>query len=398
MQEVLFDAGPKIIKQEKLDDYDRITGEFWTARQRQMHSIHYAVSYRASFKPELPNYFIKRYLTDPARDLVLDPFGGRGTTILEANIMGFSGYSNDANPLSERIARPKCSPVEIKRVKEHLDGIALGADVDVSGYETFAPFYHIDTYREILALKRYLKENRTDADRFIEMIALSRLHGHSRGFFSVYSFPQISVTSAAQSRINEQREQTPDYRPIKPLIWAKARRALKDFSTNELHRLRDVAARNTFTCEDSRNMSGIPDNAAALIITSPPFLNKADYIQDNWLEFWFLDIDSEPLKEKVVQTVDLDYWTLFMKDSIREMHRVLRPGGVAVIEVGEVRHKGQMVNLDEIIVELGRNIGFSVEEVLINCQQFTKLANCFNVNNMTKGTNTNRLAVLRRRI
>lgn len=398
MREILFDAGPKIIRKEELDGYFRVTGEFWTARQRQMHSIHYAVSYRASFKPELPNYFIKRYLSDPGRDFVLDPFGGRGTTILEANIMGFSGYSNDVNPLSERIARPKCSPVEISKVKEHLDRIDLSVDVDLSGYELFAPFYHIDTYREILALKHYLRENRTDADRFIEMIALSRLHGHSRGFFSVYSFPQISVTSAAQARINDQRNQTPDYRPIKSLIYAKAKRVLKDFSTDELHRLREVATCNTFTCEDSRNMSGIPDAAAALIVTSPPFLNKADYIQDNWLELWFLDIDPEPLKEMVVQTDDLGHWTMFMKDSIREMYRVLRPGGVAVIEVGEVRYKGQMVNLDEIIVELGREIGFGIEEVLINYQQFTKLANCFNVDNMTKGTNTNRLVVLRRRI
>lgn len=37
-----------------------------------------------------------------------------------------------------------------------------------------------------------------------------------------------------------------------------------------------------------------------------------------------------------------------------------------------------------------------VVEVLINCQEFTKLANCFNVDNMKKGTNTNRLAVLRK--
>ena len=35
--------------------------ELWTARQRQMHSLHYAVSYRASFKPELPDFFIRRH-------------------------------------------------------------------------------------------------------------------------------------------------------------------------------------------------------------------------------------------------------------------------------------------------------------------------------------------------
>jgi hypothetical protein len=361
-----------------------------------MHSIHYAVSYRASFKPELPNYFINRYCSDPKRDVVLDPFGGRGTTILEANILGYAGISNDVNPLSERIANPKCNPVTVQELKNVLDQIDIDVDIDPAVYERFAPFYHADTYREIVALMHYLRNHRSDADRFIEMIALSRLHGHSPGFFSVYSFPQISVPSSGQTRINLQRNQTPEHRPIKPRILKKARRVLKDFTPEEIESLTEVAKRNLFTCHDSRDMSSIPSDSVALVVTSPPFLNIADYIQDNWLEFWFLGIDPEPLRKKIVQTVDLGVWSEFMRESIREMHRVLRPGGIAVIEVGEVRHKGALVNLDEVIVDLGRSVGMLVDEVLINSQQFTKLANCFNVDNMTKGTNTNRLAVLRK--
>lgn len=395
MLDTLSTVDPGSFIEEDLGGYKQITGEFWTARQRQMHSIHYAVSYRASFKPELPNYFIERYCSDPTQDIVLDPFGGRGTTILQANIRGFAGYSNDVNPLSERIAKPKTRPVSLQEVKQALDEINLDVDVDISGYEPFAPFYHIATYRELLALKHHLVENRSDADQFIEMIALSRLHGHSDGFFSVYSFPQISVPSSAQVRINAQRNQTPEYRAIKPRILKKARRVLADFIPNELADLRAVSSQNVFTCHDTRNMESIHDGVAALIVTSPPFLNKADYIQDNWLEFWFLDIDQEPLKKRVVQTDDLDHWSAFMEGSMKEMHRVLRPGGVAVIEVGEVKYGREVVNLDEIVVKLGRKVGFSVQEVLINAQQFTKLANCFNVDNMKKGTNTNRLAVLK---
>ncbi|HNW34966.1 MAG TPA: hypothetical protein PKM25_08545, partial [Candidatus Ozemobacteraceae bacterium] len=56
----------------------RIYDEFWTAKQRQMHSLHYALSYRASFKPELPDYFIRKFTRDGGS--VGDPFGGRGTT------------------------------------------------------------------------------------------------------------------------------------------------------------------------------------------------------------------------------------------------------------------------------------------------------------------------------
>ena len=39
-----------------------LVGEFWTAKQRQAHKIHYTVSYRAAFKPELPSFFIKEFL------------------------------------------------------------------------------------------------------------------------------------------------------------------------------------------------------------------------------------------------------------------------------------------------------------------------------------------------
>src|SRR5438093_12031554 len=47
--------------------------EFWTAKQRQAHSLH-EISYRACFKPQLPRCFIDR-LTQPG-DLVYDPFIG----------------------------------------------------------------------------------------------------------------------------------------------------------------------------------------------------------------------------------------------------------------------------------------------------------------------------------
>src|ERR1041384_4671558 len=45
--------------------------EFWTAKQRQAHSLH-EISYRACFKPQLPRFFFER-LTQ-AGEVVYDPF------------------------------------------------------------------------------------------------------------------------------------------------------------------------------------------------------------------------------------------------------------------------------------------------------------------------------------
>jgi len=59
--------------------------EFWTARQRQGGRIH-EISYRACFKAELPEFLIAR-LTAPG-ETVHDPFMGRGTTPIQAALMG----------------------------------------------------------------------------------------------------------------------------------------------------------------------------------------------------------------------------------------------------------------------------------------------------------------------
>lgn len=366
-------------------------GEFWTAQQRQMHSLHYAVSYRASFKPELPDYFIRRY-SRPG-DVVFDPFGGRGTTVLQANLLGRIGYSNDVNPLSERIAYPKTHPVSLKEVQDVLSAVPFDHDIPLD--QDLSMFYHERTHREILNLMEYLREHRSDADRFLEMIALSRLHGHSAGFFSVYSFPQISVPKTNQIRINRRRSQVSDYRPIAPRIIKKARKVIADADVSAI---RDISKHNRFFTHDARDMVSVPSGCASLIVTSPPFLNKADYITDNWLEFWFLGIDIDDIRRKVVQTANLEEWRDFIRESMREMRRVLAPDGVCVIEVGDVLHCREPLNLDDVITDLAAPAGLAVEKVMIHQQRFTKLANTFNVDNNEDGTNTHRLVIMRGRV
>ncbi len=93
---------------------------FWTAGQRQGHSLH-EVSYRACFKPQLPAFFIER-LTQP-RDRVYDPFSGRGTTALQAALMGRAPAANDINPLSDNAVRaaprPAVDPGRAEQIGTH---------------------------------------------------------------------------------------------------------------------------------------------------------------------------------------------------------------------------------------------------------------------------------------
>ncbi len=87
--------------------------EFWTSKQRAAHSLH-EVSYRACFKPQLPRFFIER-LTDPG-DVVFDPFMGRGTTLLEAVLLGRDALGNDVNPLSRVLVEARLDPPTLSEV------------------------------------------------------------------------------------------------------------------------------------------------------------------------------------------------------------------------------------------------------------------------------------------
>ena len=55
-------------------------------------------SYMAMFPPNLPHYFIEK--CTQTGDVVLDPFCGRGTTPLEACLMGRAAVGNDLNCLA----------------------------------------------------------------------------------------------------------------------------------------------------------------------------------------------------------------------------------------------------------------------------------------------------------
>ena len=126
-------------------------------------------------------------------------------------------------------------------------------------------------------------------------------------------------------------------------------------------------------------------------MTSPPFLDVVDYASDNWLRCWFIGIEADKVPISVFRR--LDDWRAKMTSVLTEARRVLVEGGYVAFEVGEV--KGAKVRLEEAALLAGVAAGLTPVFVLINSQPFTKTANCWGVTNNAKGTNTNRVVLLR---
>lgn len=366
--------------------------EFWTARQRQASSLH-EISYRACFKPQLPRFFIER-LTGPG-EWVYDPFMGRGTTPLEAALLGRIPLGNDLNPLSVMLIRPRLRPPTLDQVAARLQAINF-ADYDEFP-EDLLVFYHPETLREICALKKYFLRRAggelDPVDDWLRLVATNRLTGHSAGFFSVYTLPPnqaVSVTS--QRRINARRCQTPPRRDVARLILKKARQLLGDVDAEVRQTLARVAGQAQLLSAPADATPQIKADSVALVVTSPPFLDVVQYATDNWLRCWFTGVDPQSVKLTVPRK--LEAWADTMTEVFRELRRLLRPGGHVAFEVGEV-HSGR-TKLEETVLFCGVRAGLDPVLVLINDQHFTKTANCWGIANMAKGTNTNRVVLFRK--
>jgi hypothetical protein len=383
-----FAAFGTATREERAGRVPVLVNEFWTSAQRAAHRLH-EVSYRACFKPQLPRFFVER-LTKPG-GRVYDPFLGRGTTPVEAALLGRKVAGCDVNPLSKVLCAPRLAPPPAAEVRARLAEIPF--DVRVEAPLDLRAFYHEDTLREVAALRAYLlgKGPLDPVDAWIQMVATNRLTGHSPGFFSVYTLPPNQATGVeAQRKINEKRGQVPPRRDVREIVAKKSDQLLKGLSPAERKALR--ASDPVLLTGPANATPEIASASVDLVVTSPPFLDVVQYRVDNWLRCWFCGIDPDGVAITMARTVE--GWAAAMGEVFAELWRVVKPGGHVAFEVGEVR--GGKVRLEEVVLPVATKAGFAPLCVQVNAQDFTKTAMCWGIANNAKGTNTNRIVLLRR--
>jgi len=321
---------------------------------------------------------------------------GRGTTLLEAALLGRVPSGCDANPLCQKLIAPRLNPPTILEVQERLAEIDFDAAAKTPA--DLLVFYHPQTLKQICALRScFLKQGKRQlldsVDEWIRMVALNRLTGHSPGFFSVYTMPpNQAVSIESQLRINKRLGQKPEFRSVPDLILAKTKSLIANLSEAERKTLRGSGAKAKILIRSCESLPEIFDDSINLVVTSPPFLNVVDYASDNWLRNWFVDLD-ENAAQFVIHKKLAD-WEASMSRVLLELHRILRPGGWIAFEVGEIQ-RGK-IQLEDSVISAGKAAGLEPELVLINSQQFTKTANCWGVRNNDLGTNTNRVVLFQK--
>ena len=312
---------------------------------------------------------------------------GRGTTPLEASLRGRIAMGSDANPLCEMLAAPRLDPPSIQEISGWLNEFDWNGDADTPA-ELLA-FFHPETLRQLVLLRTALIQSPLGkTGSWIRMVALSRLTGHSPGFFSVRTLPpNQAITVAAQLALNARHHLVPAARNIAAIILKKSSSLLRDAIRPDPI----FSGSHQFWTGRAESRSGLKDDSVDLVVTSPPFLDVVDYRRDNWLRCWFAGIDSEAAPRC---TRSLAEWTSQLTAAMVEIHRVLRLGGHAAVEVGEIR-RGKIL-LEQHVLSCGQCAGLDPMQIFIHSKPFTKTSRCWGIENNKGGTNTHRVVIFKK--
>lgn len=329
----------------------------WKELPKNMNNqLHTICSYMAMFPPSLPHYFIEKYSKEG--NIVLDPFSGRGTTILEACLMNRIGVGNDKNPLAFLLTRAKANVPYSGRILARLGKLEknfFSSNISIANEDqNIKMIYSDSTLKQLVFLKRNLNWKISNVDAFIAALLLGTMHGNSEGYLSLSMPNTFSMApNYVRKYIREHDLQKPD-RNCFEILRKKLKRCYQRQSVRGKAYNQDVV-----------NMSRIKNESVDLIITSPPYTRVIRYGEFNWIRLWFFGTTGKEVDKKLFFTESIDKYCAFMTNALKEMKRVLKPEAKAVLVIGDVKNRttDEIFNLAEIIYgRCVKPLGFKLVE------------------------------------
>jgi len=334
--------------------------------------------------------------TKPLR--VLDPMVGSGTVVALARLKGHKAIGVDIDPLAVLISRVWTNAVKAEEAKskarevlarakkifaqtKQSEAYPSGSDRETRRFVC----YWFDGYarRQLCSLAIAITRVRNHATRDVLLCALSRLiitkqSGASLALDLSHSRPHKAFRRA----------------PVKP--FRKFLAAVDHVAENCVNKKgtnRGPAPR--VYLGDARNLP-VRGGSIDLVVTSPPYLNAIDYIRCSkfslvWMGYRIpdlrelrgesvgaeaakSDLKDDPGIQDIVVGLNLkpglkrrDEAVLAryiedMRSAMREVARVLAPGGKAVYVIGENTVRGTYIRNSRIICDIARSCGLKLKE------------------------------------
>jgi SAM-dependent methyltransferase len=376
---------------------------------------HQLFRFPAKFHPPVVRQLLSDFSSEG--DLVVDPFCGSGTAMVEAACLGRNGIGMDIDPLAVFLTRAKTRCVSGRALGSATDALRSALQLHRRPDADYERFKFEDiTIEGMMAAVR---------DENLPVPALPRMAHWFRRYVAV-DLGRILATIRMVDCSEEVRRvlllafaaiirnsSNADPVPVSGLeVTAHMRRRDAAGRVVNPYALFDRALTNTVVgmtalaeaCvlpvavkawrRDARSMVGVKAGSVDLILTSPPYFSAVDYYRRHLLEmFWLglttseedrlallpnyigrksvrrdaVGVSSEPpgpITRRLVDAIANDspegarsfrHYLAAMARSMRSMARCVKPGGTVVLVVGANRWRGQELPVVDTFRECAGN-------------------------------------------
>ncbi|PKP59749.1 MAG: hypothetical protein CVT89_00865, partial [Candidatus Altiarchaeales archaeon HGW-Altiarchaeales-2] len=308
-------------------DYEKLV-QFNQTTSINQYLTHWMYPYKGKFHPQMIRALLN-FIKVNEGDLVLDPFMGSGTTILESQILGLNSVGIDVSPVCVLVSKVKTESVAVlDKIKEIKDEILKQNETNLTNFEN-------PENKGIRASVEGIKDEKV------------------RNFFLVAEL----ISHSDESRRGR------DFHKSFSNNVEKMLKSVEDFD-KAIKEVGLKPGKVRIEKGDSRDIK-LKDNSIDGIITSPPYSIALDYVKNDAHALEALGFDTKIIREEFigVRGTNSNRIVLYNQDimkSIDEMFRVLKPGKFCVIIIGDASYLGERIKTVDFTLQYAKKLGFKL--------------------------------------
>jgi DNA modification methylase len=344
--------------------------------------------YPAKFIPQIVQKLIETYTVEG--DKIVDVFAGCGTTLVESKIHGRRSEGVDINPVAQLITKAKINPInprvldtEIKKVLLAIKSFNPANDKMIEKHPRIDYWFESEAKQKIAFLYEIILDIEKEKVRDFLLCGLSNIFKNCSKWLQSSTKPQVD----------------PDKKISEVFFSFEFQIKRMQKKNNEFYETLKASGLLRSSCSiklaDARKTK-IRSNSANAIITSPPYVTSYEYADIHQLTGYWFDYISDitsfrkdfigtfysnnrdfetqvPIARDIVDKMmpiskkkagEIANYFNDMYNVAKEMHRILLPGGVVCLVIGNTMVKDVEIKSAEGFAEILSQQGFEIEEVI----------------------------------
>ena len=341
---------------------------------------------------------------------ILDPFVGSGTTVLTSKKRGINTISFDISPLMIWVSKIKITSLDIKSF-EKIDDFLFKLKIEKKALESedvFPDFlskaFSSQIWEQVKQIKNEIS-NSTLSQQEKNLLALglvgiledvSQIRKHGSHYRYMLNPNSIGLQKLNIKIVNPESDILPMFRKQISKMLEDIEVAAKESNKNN--------SRHQIFLGDAKKFK-LKKNSIDFVITSPPYLNRNNYIAQQKAELSLLSLvknqteykklvrstfrshtdsdldlnisESLPEVQKIISAMELTDgnnskipqmiagYFIDLEQNLENLFDVMRKGARAAFIVGNSRWGGVVVPVDHLLLLLAEKKGFKAEKIFV---------------------------------